>query len=230
MKYEIIGKKKKELERSVNFQRWLEEFDNNAVRIRQIEEYWSYWKGENSDELVFALLFLRYLDESGEEKRSIVFYRNNSVAGFLVLIDEKTEQKYVVLVEQIRAPSGRKLLEIPAGTIEENGNPLDTIVREMEEEVSLSIPKNRFGYFDLGDYYFSPGACNEKIYLFSCEVRLTADAIEKLHNKFTGTPGENTKVRIFSMKDFEALHIDDAKTRLAYELYKRGFNRDIRII
>ncbi|MBI2626092.1 MAG: NUDIX domain-containing protein [Candidatus Nealsonbacteria bacterium] len=216
---EIIGENKSKLERSGKFQQWLDEFDKKTARVKTIEEGWSLWKGKNGDELIFALLFVKCLDENGREKGDVVFFRSDAAAVFLVIKDKDTGKKYVVLVEQLRIPSGGKLLEIPAGSVEEHGGFKGTIVREVGEEVGLSIPAEDFIF--LGWHYPSPGACNEKIALYYSESVLSGADIKKLEGKLTGTPGEYTKVRIYFLEDFEKLGIHDGKTLLAYELYLR---------
>ena len=217
---EIIGENEDNFKRSGKFQQWLRRFDEKTARIQSVEEGWSLWRGQNKDELVFALLFVRCLDEEGRERRSVVFFRGNASAVFLVVKNRSTKEKYAVLVEQLRIPSGGKLLEIPAGSAEENDDPLERIVREVQEEVGLLISARDFNF--LGSYYFSPGACDEKISLYSCEVVLCNKDIQKLEGSLTGTPGEHTKVRLYRLEGFGMLPIYDAKTILAYELYRKG--------
>lgn len=215
--FKIIGENADKLRGSRKFQEWLKSFDERFVGIQEIEEGWSYWKGKEKNALVFALLFIRYLDENNEEKGSVVFYRSDSVAIFLVVTDKDTGKKYVALVEQLRAPSGRKLLEIPAGSVEDEDDFLSTAIKEVREEVGVAVfPRN---LIPLGQYYLSPGACNEDMFFYSCEVVLDGTEIQKLQDKLTGTEGENTQVKLYSLEAFEKLLIRDAKTQLAYELY-----------
>lgn len=219
MEIKITGENAVKFRSSLKFQKWLNGFDKRFANIQGIEEGWSLWKGKAQNELVFALLFVRCLDEKGGEKGDVVFYRSDAVAVFLVLQDKDTGKKYVVLVEQLRIPSGGKLLEIPAGSVEEKDDSLATIVREVQEEVGLTISARDFKF--LCEDYFSPGACNEKIALYSCEIILSSAAIKELKDKMTGTLGEDTKVKLFPLETFEQLEIKDAKTRLAYCLYMR---------
>ena len=98
------------------------------------------------------------------------------------------------------------------------------MIREIKEEVAdLEITKEELEF--LGQYFFSPGACNEKIVLYSCELELNGQEIKALEGRLTGLKeeGEKIKVRLFPLKTFGGLGISDAKTQLAYELYmKRG--------
>lgn len=71
----------------------------------------------------------------------------------------------VVLVRQHREPAKRKLVELPAGTLEPGEEPMASAQRELEEEVGLSGGRWR----KLGTYYTSPGFLNEQMHLFAAE-------------------------------------------------------------
>lgn len=71
----------------------------------------------------------------------------------------------VVLVRQHREPAKRKLVELPAGTLEPGEEPMASAQRELEEEVGLRGGRWR----KLGTYYTSPGFLNEQMHLFAAE-------------------------------------------------------------
>lgn len=216
----IIGENRDKFEKSRKFQQWLNRFDDKSAKILTIEEGWSLWKGKSKEELIFALLFVECLDEEGRKRGDVVFFRSDASAVFLVIKDKDTEEKYVALIEQLRIPGGGKLLEIPAGSAEDSDDDLkETIIREVAEEVSLWPHADSYNF--LGLYYFSPGACNERIALYSCEFSLGGKEIKELEGKLTGTAGEHTKVKLYPLDDFDRLSIRDAKTMLAYLLYRK---------
>ncbi|MBN1161345.1 MAG: NUDIX hydrolase [Dehalococcoidales bacterium] len=68
----------------------------------------------------------------------------------------------VLLVEQYRAPLGKKLLEIPAGVIEKAEDAEATVIREMQEETGYKPQKVEF----LLGFYTSPGFSNEYLHLY----------------------------------------------------------------
>jgi ADP-ribose pyrophosphatase len=77
----------------------------------------------------------------------------------VVAIDE---QDNVLLVRQFRHPVDRFLLEIPAGGIDPGEEPLDSVRRELQEEI---------GYFPrridkLGGFYSIPGYGTEYLHCF----------------------------------------------------------------
>jgi len=68
----------------------------------------------------------------------------------------------VMFVEQYRYPLQKILLELPAGKIDANESPINTAIRELQEETG-AIAKE---IIPLGKVYPSPGYCNEVIYLY----------------------------------------------------------------
>lgn len=68
----------------------------------------------------------------------------------------------VVLVEQFRLPTGKVLLEIPAGGVEPGENAETAVCRELREEIGC-LPKK---VTRLGGFYSSPGFCTEYLHLY----------------------------------------------------------------
>jgi ADP-ribose pyrophosphatase len=74
-----------------------------------------------------------------------------------------TESGGVLLVRQFRAPIGRALLEIPAGTRDVDGEPPEqTALRELAEEVGVRAGKIE----ELGRFWNSPGFCDEETIVY----------------------------------------------------------------
>lgn len=215
----IVGDNADKLIESQNFRKWwFKRIDSSRfMRGTRIFERDSIWSREG--ELVFAFFLIEYFDEEQKEKRNIIFYRRDAVGVLLILKNKATGDKYVVLVEQLRAPSGQKLLEIPAGTIENNDDPLETAVREVEEEVTLKIAQKDLHF--LIQYFPSSGACTEKINLYYCELELSEQEIASLAGRSAGLKeeGESTRVMIFPLASFNSLGIMDGKALTAYGLY-----------
>ena len=99
------------------------------------------------------------LERWGEHEREIVEHPG-SVA--IVAVDR---EERVTLVRQPREPARKKLLELPAGTLEEGEDPLATARRELEEETGQSGGEWR----ELAAFYTTPGFCRERMYLFVAE-------------------------------------------------------------
>jgi ADP-ribose pyrophosphatase len=68
----------------------------------------------------------------------------------------------VAMVRQWRHAAGDVLLEIPAGTMEENEEPLATARRELAEEMGITADSWTPG----PSFYTAPGFCTERLTLF----------------------------------------------------------------
>ncbi len=94
----------------------------------------------------------------GDAEREIV-ERADSVAVVAVL-DES-----VILVRQFREAARRALLELPAGTVDDGEEPLETARRELREEVGLTGGR----WTPWPSIYTTPGFCRERVHLFLVE-------------------------------------------------------------
>ncbi len=72
------------------------------------------------------------------------------------------EEKRVILVRQFRYAVGEVVLELPAGKLEPGEDPMESGLRELEEETGLRPGTIR----SMGYSYSSPGILGERIHLF----------------------------------------------------------------
>ena len=72
------------------------------------------------------------------------------------------EDKTVALVKQYRHAAGKYLLEIPAGSLDENENPEIGARRELEEEIGVTAGNIE----KLTEFYVSPGFLTEKMFVY----------------------------------------------------------------
>lgn len=77
----------------------------------------------------------------------------------VVVLDEKND---VVMVRQFREAVGKTLLEIPAGGIDPGEEPVDSVRRELQEEIGLLPGKIE----RIGGFYSTPGYCTEYLHLY----------------------------------------------------------------
>jgi ADP-ribose pyrophosphatase len=68
----------------------------------------------------------------------------------------------VYFVRQYRVGARNFLLELPAGKVEENEDPLKTAEREVREETGMSSSR----MIPLGNFYMSPGYSSEYMYCY----------------------------------------------------------------
>ena len=114
----------------------------------------------SSETIYKGRIFNVRIDEIREDdltyKREIVEHRGSAV--IVPLFDDGT----VALVRQWRHPSGKYLLEIPAGSLEKNEDPLTGAIRELEEEIGCTAASVEH----LASFYVSPGFLSEKMNVY----------------------------------------------------------------
>ena len=82
--------------------------------------------------------------------------------GGVAIVAFNSDNK-IILTKQWRYATGQALIELPAGKLEPNENPIDSAKRELTEETGYEAKDWEL----LGYIYSTPGFCNEKIYLYS---------------------------------------------------------------
>ena len=157
----------------------------------------------------------------------IVFSRGGSVGILIVLVCEGKE--YLLLVQQPRIPIGTlKNLELPAGSIDENGFTKKLVAaKEVYEETGIEIKDTDlidlsdlcFGN-DFNGHYLSPGASDEYMRFFLYKTDITKEKLESLRGKYTGCENENEFIQLRIMEIDEApRRVPDGKLIMALYLY-----------
>ena len=114
------------------------------------DESWTVYDGK---------LFDVTIERWGNNEREIVEH-----PGAVAIVAVDTDGM-VALVRQPREAARKQLLELPAGTLEEGEQPLDSARRELEEETGLTGGTWR----ELAAFYTTPGFCRERMHLFAAE-------------------------------------------------------------
>ena len=129
------------------------------------------------------------------------------------------EGERVCLIRNYRIAVGKTLVELPAGTIENNDPPEETAKRELQEETGYTAER----WTKLSPFYMSPGILKEQMHLFVAEgLTLGATAREA---------GEEIDNLIVPWHEAVAMalrgEIEDAKTLVGifqWELLRRTNN------
>jgi 8-oxo-dGTP pyrophosphatase MutT (NUDIX family) len=106
------------------------------------------------------------LERWGEHEREIVEHPG---AVAIVAIDREL---CVTLVRQPREAVRQRLLELPAGTLEPDEEPLGAARRELAEETGLGGG----AWSELATLYTTPGFCRERMTLFLAEAVAPGEA------------------------------------------------------
>jgi ADP-ribose diphosphatase len=149
--------------------------------------------------------FIKIVEENGKE----IVDHPGSVAVVAIDTDDR-----VVLVSQHREPARKDLLELPAGTREENEDPLTTAKRELEEECALVGGEWR----ELAGFWTTPGFVREYMHLF-----LATGVAEG--GKQDLDDGEDVRIVRWPVAEIAGRlgEIKDAKTLVGLLLYLRGY-------
>ena len=101
--------------------------------------------------------------------REVVHHPGSAV--ILPAFDDGT----IALVRQYRHPAVRYLLELPAGTLNDQERPEEGAARELEEELGLIAGRME----KLCEFFVSPGFCEEKMWLYlATDLRETKQSLE----------------------------------------------------
>lgn len=159
------------------------------------------------------------------EKAEIIDEHNNNFSRLRLKREDasavlilNTETDKIILTKQFRYAISSKIkepiLEIVAGRIDEGEEPLQTAIREVEEEVGYRIdPKN---IQLLVSCFASPGYSSECFYIYYA----TVTNVDKI-SEGGGLETENESLSVVEMdsKEFKSLiktgNIKDAKTYIA---------------
>lgn len=117
----------------------------------------------------------------------------------------------VTLVRQLREPTGKRLVELPAGTREPDEEPLATAKRELVEEAGLGGGEWRL----LATFFSTPGFCDELVRVY------LAEGVQETERQ----PQEDEEIELVrvAVGELGSLlpEIEDAKTLVGLLLYLR---------
>lgn len=83
-------------------------------------------------------------------------------AAVIIPIDKEGR---ILLIQQWRRAVGEIIIELPAGVLEANEEPIECMNRELREETGFAAKK----ITPLGGFYTAPGFCDEYLHLFLAE-------------------------------------------------------------
>ena len=135
----------------------------------------------------------------------------NAIAALILNFKEDK----VLLVEQYRPGVSGKLLEIPAGIIENNENPIETLAREVREETGYMFERFEVMYTPKTELILSQGYTSEELYVYILKLKTEK---EKTYEKQLDE-GEDLEVLWENLEKVESI-TNDFKTHYAITLYK----------
>lgn len=115
-----------------------------------------------SEEIKYNGKIFKIIQRKYENKNKEIYFRDGVIKSNAVVIVARDNEDNIYFVKQNREIIGEETLELPAGLINENEDPMATALRELEEEVGVKATNIEF----LGDYYSSSGFTNERVYAY----------------------------------------------------------------
>jgi len=112
------------------------------------------------DGKIVKLELLTLQDEGTGERLEREICRHRGAVCVLPFLDEWT----ILMVRNRRWPlNGKRLLELPAGTLEKNEDPMNCAGRELQEETGFLATRLQ----RICDFYTSPGILSVQVYAFA---------------------------------------------------------------
>lgn len=181
------------LEDAHKFKLWKKNLIENGLKINRIDQHYTRYR--YNGEILFTLLMLDAETPEGDKIPPICFLKGEVVCVLTCLIDKNTREKYLLLVKQRRIAEGGFTYEHPAGMVDGTKTPLEIAVQEVKEETGLSVTAEQLIDVTPQKRVFpSTGTSDEAIYLYYCEIELSAEEIADLNEKEMGTDYEFERI------------------------------------
>jgi ADP-ribose diphosphatase len=137
--------------------------------------------------------------------------------GGAVVVPVKGNEK-IIMVKQFRYPLQKFLIELPAGKLEKNEDPMKCAIRELEEETGFSTGKIE----KLGSIFTTPGFCTEELHIYFAK-----DLKPGNHKREEGEFG--MQIFEFTLDEIEdkikTAEIQDSKTICGIYMYRNYLSR-----
>ncbi|MEL6671980.1 MAG: NUDIX domain-containing protein [Bacteroidota bacterium] len=190
------------LQDSPKYRLWEKNLRKNGLDIQEIEEIYTR---HHSGRALFGLVLLRATTPEGDKIPPICFIKGTVVSILICLIDEETQEKYLLLVKQRRVCTGGYIYEQPAGLVDGEDHPDDVAVRETEEETGLKITKEQINQLNEEPWYPSTGTSEEAMYFYYVELEMSKEKIFSFDQQQQGLISEHERIIT------EVVPIDKAK-------------------
>jgi hypothetical protein len=152
-------------------------------------------------------------DQAGNKLPGSVFLRGDSVCCLLVVEENNGDGALgysMVLVEEIKLPVGRAILQTPAGMLDvASGCIRGKMVDEVKEETGIEISSACVNYKEVSsrellyntliqfdDFFPSQGGCDESLKVFAYVCRRTTEELAAIHGSIKGNKAEHEQIKV----------------------------------
>ncbi len=180
------------LEQAHKFQFWQEQMISNGLTINKIDE--KYIRRRHNGEVLFAMLEVDATTPEGDKIPPALFLKGHAASMLVCLIDDKTGEKFVVLVRQRRICDGSHTYEHPAGMVDASDAPDEVAARELGEEIGLIVEPSDLTKLNSQLFFPSTGTSDEGMHFFFIERTLPHEEIMAYHHKNMGSTSEFERI------------------------------------
>ncbi|MEZ0538319.1 NUDIX hydrolase [Fibrella arboris] len=168
-----------QLEDAPKFKFWKKQLELNGLTIHKISDH--FIRRRHNGEVLFAMLTVDADTPEGDKIPPVCFLKGHAASVLVCLIDDKTGEKFVVLVRQRRISDGSQTYEHPAGMVDVDDDPTDTAAREVGEEIGLQITPDELTKLNPRLWYPSTGTSDEAMHYYFVEKTMSRDEIMRFH-------------------------------------------------
>lgn len=180
------------LEDAPKFRFWKRQMESNGLTINNINDF--YIRRRHNGEVLFAMLEVDADTPEGDKIPPALFLKGHAASVLVCLIDEATDEKYVVLVRQRRISDGSHTYEHPAGMVDADDAPADVAARELGEEIGLDATAGDLTKLNPRLWFPSTGTSDEAMHFFYLERRMPREEIMSFHHKDMGNQSEFERI------------------------------------
>ena len=196
---------------STSFQNFVSSVNDSDMEIRSLTVRDSVLKGRFNwlEGEVFNKM-------SGKTCKTFMLLRGDAVAILAIVSNKGSE--YLLVTEQLRAPTGGIRHEAIAGMMNHEGTPSGIALQELDEEAGIKATKDDL--VELGYYYSSQGIMDEKIRCFFMKREMTDEQLSELTSKLRGEGDfESIRIRLIPATWSAVFATHDAKLIASYGMY-----------
>ena len=183
---------------------WKKNFKNSGSKIQEIN-FIKYIQRKNKK------VILAFVDSVVRTKNNKIINRAAqlewpSVVVVPILICGKTIK--TLLIEQFRIGAGKHILDFPAGIIE-SSNIVNSAVKEIKEELKISIGKKDLIILNKKPILMLPASNSQKTYFFYFKKKVSKSFLKHINNSDSGcaSDGEYLKIKVMNFKEVEKINI-----------------------
>ena len=180
------------LEEAPKFRFWKQNAESNGLKINKIVTF--YIRRRHNGEVLFAMLEVDADTPEGDKIPPALFLKGHAVSVLVCLIDQETDEKFVVLVRQRRISDGSYTYESPAGMVDADDDPADVAARELGEEIGLDVTADELTQLNSRLWFPSTGTSDEGMYYYYLERKMPRELIREFHHKDMGNQAESEHI------------------------------------